>query len=102
MQRQLEASRLSGFFDAVFSADEIKRYKPAREPYAMATERLGVAPRDAWMVAAHAWDIAGAGHAGLRTAFVARSGKALNPAGIQPRLLDTDLGALASRMLAEA
>lgn len=78
---QLERAGLDDHFEAIFSADEVERFKPAPEPYVMALERLGAKPGDAWMVAAHAWDIAGAAAAGLRTAFVERPRKILNPAG---------------------
>ncbi len=61
------------------SADEVRWLKPAPEPYAMAVRRLGVAPGDVRMVAAHGWDLAGARAAGLRTAFVARAGQTLDP-----------------------
>lgn len=36
------------------------------------------------MVAAHAWDIAGAMAAGCKAAFVARPAKAMNPLGKKP------------------
>jgi 2-haloacid dehalogenase len=64
-RRQLGNAGLDEHFEGVFSADEVERFKPAPEPYAMALERLGVEPREAWMVAAHAWDLAGARAAGL-------------------------------------
>jgi 2-haloacid dehalogenase len=51
------------------------------------------------MVAAHAWDIAGAASVGCRTAFVERPGKVLDPAGIQPDLKGHDLRALAQLII---
>ena len=50
----------------------------------MTAERQGIALGEMMMVAAHAWDITGAAAAGCRTAFIARPGKVLNPAGSQP------------------
>ena len=79
VRKQLAYAGIADRFDAVLSADEVRRYKPAPEPYRFAAERLGEAPGDLTLVAAHAWDIAGAHRAGLRTAFVARPGKALVP-----------------------
>lgn len=99
---QLEQAELSDFFEAIFSADEVRRFKPAGEPYAMAIERLHVRPGAAWLVAAHAWDIAGAYAAGLRTAFVARPGKVLNPAGPDPDLVGADLLELSEAILRQA
>jgi len=81
MTQQLEFAGLSDFFDHILSVDEVKRYKPAREPYAMAAERLGIQTGDFMMIAAHAWDISGAANAGCKTAFVERPGKVQNPVG---------------------
>jgi 2-haloacid dehalogenase len=86
VRHQMAAAHLTGYFEDIISADDIQRYKPAPEPYRMAAERLGITTGEMLMVAAHAWDIAGAAAAGCRTAFVARPGKAMNPAGPQPDL----------------
>jgi 2-haloacid dehalogenase len=59
-------------FDCIVSAELAQRYKPAPEPYLTAARLLDVAPGEVLMVAAHAWDLAGARAAGLRTAFVER------------------------------
>lgn len=96
---QLEHAQLRDFFEEVFSADEVERFKPAPEPYHMAAERLGVKPGQLRLVAAHAWDIAGAHAAGLQTAFIARPRKVLNPAGPEPGLRAGDLAELADLVL---
>ena len=87
-------------FEAVLSADAVRRLKPAPEPYRMAAERLGVEPGDVLLVAAHAWDIAGALRAGGQAAFVARPGKVLDPLVDPPELVVADLDELADRLLA--
>ena len=43
------------------------------------------------MVAAHAWDLAGAKHVGLQTAFVVRPGKTLYPNVARPDYVVNDL-----------
>lgn len=98
---QLRYAELTDYFEEIFSADEVERFKPAREPYTMAAERLRVEPSEVRMVAAHAWDIAGAKAAGLATGFVARPGQVLNPAGAKPDLRATDLAELARTILRE-
>ena len=50
----------------------------------MVLDSLGVKPEDALMVAAHAWDLAGAKNVGLQTAFIARPGTALYPNVAKP------------------
>ena len=68
---QLDNSGLREYFDQVLSADAVKRLKPAPEPYRMAAESLGVEVGQVRLVAAHAWDVAGALRAGCAAAFVA-------------------------------
>jgi 2-haloacid dehalogenase len=69
---QLEHAGLLDAFDLVLSVDEVRRFKPAPEPYLMAAERLGVRPEAMRLVAAHDWDVWGAQRAGCAAAFVAR------------------------------
>jgi 2-haloacid dehalogenase len=97
---QLEHAGLIGSFEAVLSADAVRRLKPAPEPYRMAADRLGVEPGEVLLVAAHAWDVAGALRAGCRAAFVARPGKVLDPLVERPDLVVADLDELAGRLLA--
>ena len=97
---QLEHAGIIGSFEAVLSADAVRRLKPAPEPYRMAAERLGVDPSEVLLVAAHAWDVAGALAAGCQAAFVARPGKVLDPLADPPELVVADLDELADRLLA--
>jgi 2-haloacid dehalogenase len=59
-------------FDAIVSAELARTYKPDPAVYRTAAGLLGVPPQRMLMVACHAWDIAGAYAAGLRTAFLER------------------------------
>jgi 2-haloacid dehalogenase len=97
---QLEHAGIIEAFEAVLSADAVRRLKPAPEPYRMAADRLGVEPADVLLIAAHAWDVAGALAAGCQAAFVARPGKVLDPLADPPDLVVTDLDELANRLLA--
>ena len=54
-------------FVAFMSVDAISVTKPNAAAYRLALKESG---GETWMVAAHAWDIAGAARAGLRTAFI--------------------------------
>ena len=97
---QLEHAGLVEAFEAVLSADAVRRLKPAPEPYRMAADRLGVEPAEVLLVAAHAWDVAGALAAGCQAAFVARPGKVLDPLADRPELVVADLDELADRLVA--
>lgn len=64
----LEGGGLDGWFEATLSCDAIRVSKPHARVYEMARR---AATGELWLVAAHAWDVAGAARAGLRTAWVA-------------------------------
>jgi 2-haloacid dehalogenase len=91
VEAQLANAGLRDLFEEVFSADEVRRLKPAPEPYRMAAERLGVAIDQVRLVAAHAWDAAGAMRAGCAAAFVARPGQVLDPLAPIPDVVGRDL-----------
>jgi 2-haloacid dehalogenase len=55
--------------------------------------------REAWLVAAHGWDLAGAAAVGCRTAFLARPGNALDPLRLPPTLVVEDVKMFAGRLL---
>ena len=88
---QVDNSGLREYFDQVLSADTVKRLKPAPEPYRMAAESLGVEIGQVRLVAAHAWDVAGALQAGCAAAFVARPGMVLDPLFERPGVVGSDL-----------
>jgi 2-haloacid dehalogenase len=96
---QLEHAGIVGWFEQVLSADMVQRLKPAPEPYLLAGERLGVPIGEVRLVAAHAWDLAGAARAGCATAFVARPGKVLDPLVEAPDVIGADLAEVADRIL---
>jgi 2-haloacid dehalogenase len=59
-------------FDTLLSAELARAYKPAPEAYLTAARLLGLEPAQVMLVAAHPLDLAGARHAGLRSAFIDR------------------------------
>jgi 2-haloacid dehalogenase len=97
---QLEHAGLIDLFELVLSADTVGRLKPAPEPYLMTAERLGVTVGEVRLIAAHAWDVAGAARAGCATAFVARPGKVLDPLVDRPEIIGADLAEVAEVILA--
>lgn len=97
---QLSHAGLAGLFERILSADTVRRLKPAREPYLMAARVLRVEIAGIRLVAAHAWDVAGARRAGAAAAFVARPGMVLDPLAPPPDVVGPDLVAVADRILA--
>ena len=96
---QLEHAGLAPFFERILSADSVRRLKPAPEPYRMAARVLGVGVGELRLVAAHAWDVAGARLAGCQAAFVARPGMVLDPLAPAPDIVGGDLTEIADRLL---
>jgi 2-haloacid dehalogenase len=54
----------------IVSVEEIELYKPHPAVYRHAAERLGVEPKRTTLIAAHAWDVVGAKHAGLDAVWI--------------------------------
>jgi 2-haloacid dehalogenase len=98
-EAQLTHAGIRDYFEVVFSADSVRRLKPAIEPYQMVATRLGAAPGSLLMMAAHSWDIAGAIHAGWSGAFVARPGQMLDALAPKPAFVASDLVRLARQII---
>ena len=97
---QLANAGLSDRFEKILSADAVRRLKPAPEPYRAAAQALGVETSQVRLVAAHAWDVAGAMRAGCAAAFVARPGMVLDPLAEPPDVVGADLSAVAASIIA--
>ena len=101
LQKQIQNSELTSYFERLMSVDVIQKYKPAKETYLWAAEEVAVSPQELLMVAAHGWDIAGASHAGLSTCFVARAGQSMYTLSAAPDYWASDILDLAQQLIAE-
>ncbi|WP_246145841.1 haloacid dehalogenase type II [Rubripirellula lacrimiformis] len=97
-ETQLRNAGLTELIDKQYSVEGVKKFKPHPAPYLMVLKDLGAKPEDVLMVAAHAWDLAGAKNVGLQTAFVARPGKTLYPNVARPDLVVSDLTELVAAL----
>ena len=61
-------------FEALLSVQDAPAWKPARASYDYAAAACGTDPAEMLLVAVHPWDIHGAARAGMRTAWLNRSG----------------------------
>jgi 2-haloacid dehalogenase len=98
-EAQLKHAGLRQYFEQVFSADSVGRLKPAPEPYHMVARQSGVPVSHIRLIAAHAWDIAGAMRAGCAAAFVARPGMVLDPLVEQPDIIGNNVREVAIAIL---
>jgi 2-haloacid dehalogenase len=71
---RLTATGIAERFEFVAGTDEVEAFKPDPSVYQLGIERTGAHPDDITLVAAHAWDLLGAAHAGMHTAYIARDG----------------------------
>ena len=97
---QIENAGLHIFMRRVISVEEVRRFKPAPEPYLHAASVMGVDIRDMMLVAAHDWDCAGALAATARTAFVKRPGVVWSIPVEMPELVVDDIAGLADALIA--
>ena len=70
----LDDAGIRDAFEALLSVEDAPAWKPARSSYEYAAAATGAAPGEMMLVAVHPWDIHGAARAGLRTAWLNRSG----------------------------
>jgi 2-haloacid dehalogenase len=69
-QETLEACGLMVHIERVLGVDAVARFKPHPSVYSYALRELGATASDVTLIATHAWDLAGAASAGIRTAWV--------------------------------
>jgi 2-haloacid dehalogenase len=100
LEEQMKRSKLGKFFDEVISVDAVaRRFKPSRDAYEGALDRLGGNPHEALMVAAHPWDLMGAAAAGFRTALIVRPGVAPYPGVQEPNYVAQNLEDFTDQLL---
>ncbi|GIU19074.1 haloacid dehalogenase [Shewanella sp. c952] len=75
IKSQLQNAKLTQYFDKSLTVQSVQIFKPDLRVYQWALEQMDVDAKQSMLVAAHAWDIAGASKAGMQTAFIQRPGK---------------------------
>jgi 2-haloacid dehalogenase len=97
----LQAAGLANLFEQQFTAETVRRYKPARETYQMVAQTMGTQLSDLCMIAAHPWDLIGARTAGCSAALIERAGVAplIVPGLKQPQIVAPTLTEIAARLV---
>jgi 2-haloacid dehalogenase len=88
----VENAGLAERFEHLLAADQVERYKPAPELYALAPRAFGVDAERVLLVSSNEWDIAGAAQSGLRTAWL---GRGRDPSWVLGRKADVVVGSIA-------
>ncbi|RUR37790.1 haloacid dehalogenase type II [Vreelandella populi] len=100
VSKLLTRAGVESHMDEVVSVDDIKRFKPDPAVYAYLRSRLETRPEQTWLVSSNAFDVIGATHAGLRSAWIRRHSDApFDPWGVEPDMTVPDLEALAERII---
>lgn len=94
----LENAGIREHFSELLSVQDAPAWKPARSAYDYAATHRGTDPQRMLLVAVHPWDIHGAHQAGLRTAWINRTGAQYPGYFVRPDLGATDLLSLADQL----
>jgi 2-haloacid dehalogenase len=100
LEEQMSNSGLKSYFDQLLSVEDIGLFKPDSRAYSWAARKMGMAPDESMMIAAHGWDIAGAKWAGWQAAYVSRPGQQLYPLAEDPDIIAPDFGEIANELIA--
>jgi 2-haloacid dehalogenase len=100
-QGPLQAAGLTDLFEQQFTAETVRRYKPAREPYQMVAKATGSQLSELCLIASHPWDLIGARAAGCSAALIERAGVAplIVPGLEQPQIVAPTLTEIAARLV---
>ncbi|MEM6297704.1 MAG: haloacid dehalogenase type II [Bacteroidota bacterium] len=79
MQAHLTHAGSMELFDAYYSVDQVRKYKPFKEIYLFAADQEKLNPEEIIMVAAYDWDLFGAKKVGLTTAYITRKKEIYHP-----------------------
>lgn len=91
----LDATGLRPYFQDIISAEEVRIYKPTPTIYQHAAKRLGRAPAETRLISANPFDVTGALNAGLKAAWINRSGGPADPLGQPPDVIVHTIAELA-------
>ncbi len=90
----VSSAAMEGIFDAVLSADTVKRFKVDASVYQLVCDRFACKPNEVLMVSSNCWDVAGAHWFGFQTFWANRSSQPLEQLDMQPNYEGRNLGDL--------
>ena len=94
----IDAAGLSPYFQGFVSVDEVEAYKPSPKTYRHVARRLGLPIGEIRLVSSNAFDVIGAEAAGMRAAWVNRSGGPFDTLGSPPEIVVGSLTELADAL----
>lgn len=96
---QIKNSGLSELFDEIVSVETTGSFKPDLKVYQFVADKLGQKVEDLRLVATHDWDIHGALTAGLKGAYIDRSGAPYNALYLKPDIFEKNMTDIAEAII---
>jgi len=84
ISKQIKNADLMEYFDDIISVEESGSFKPDPEVYEFAAKKLNKPLDTLRLVATHDWDTHGALSAGMKAAYIERSGAGYHPLYLKP------------------
>lgn len=95
----LEQAGLLNFFHEIVSVEDVRSFKPAPAVYQHLLTRTKSKAEETWLISSNPFDVLGATHAGLRSAWIKRTATAvLDPWDIEPDRQAANLLELAEQL----
>lgn len=106
-KKMIEAhSKFAGTIDyldeIISSGDEVNAFKPSPKVFQLGIDRAGCAKDEILWVTGHFWEIVGASHQGLKTAWTNRARQPMLQIGITPTYTTSTLQELADQLRSQA
>ena len=98
LEALMDAAELRSYFQGLVSVDEVGAYKPSPETYRHVARRLGRPIGEVRLVSSNPFDNVGAEAAGMRAAWVDRSGGPFDTLGSPPEIVVETLTELADAL----
>ncbi len=94
----MQAANLNPYFSGFVSVDEVRVFKPSPQVYQLAANRLGRPIGEVRLISSNPFDVVGANAAGMRAAWIDRSGGPFDTLGPRPDLVVSSLIGLADAL----
>lgn len=100
VEHLLKRAGIADYFTGVISVEDVRSFKPDPKVYQHLVNSCGLAANEVCLVSSNSFDILGAAHAGLRTAWLRRDSHSIfDPWDVQPDILLDDFNALANQLI---
>ena len=90
----VRSAKIDSCFDAVFSVEQVKVFKPDERVYEMVTNHFNITKSEVLFISSNGWDIAGAARHGYKTVWINRTNLPQDRLAFSPDFVHLDLNSL--------